>query len=441
MNTLKTMIMITKYVMALLAFLLAVMQGANAQTGTEARIAAAHEKFRSKELSKAEKEKELEREVNAMTVKLDAWLAEAKRSQEQMERDYRPAYKHKPGEMNLFPIWEEIPSPIPSLPEAKQVDREMKYGSYVSKVEVQKKQLADMMQMHIGDQRSSEAEMMADARKAAAQNPLLQQMGISEASENMTEAERKALAAKMKNNIMNNPGLVSGVSDPGINAMAQKMMSDPEYRNRYNKMTDAQKQAEVRKFMSNTTVPRNDEQFEQGMKDRAQANNSAQIQALLGKTLSNMQEAAKPYNEGTALANKHFDDLYASIDSWYKKAYDALPVVTMGEMREKQGVGELDKFRASLRYMIQKKEAATRTVLWSFLKGGTKIAFGEFNDFIGSYKWGRTKGSSMLNYDEMQVANAVGSLYDQMIQLAEGASGLTAKHKGQQEQYELIVKQ
>ncbi len=437
--------MITKYVFIIIALILALCNGVTAQTGQlpESFMNRMLEKFKqihNTRLAQIEMEKDLEKSVDEMTVKLKAWIAETKRSQEQMERDYKASYQHKPGEMNLFPLWEEIPAPVPSLPEASQVNFEMKYGAFISKVEMQKKQLSDMVQDHVGEQRNSEAEMMADARKMANQNAMVQQMGGADALMNMSEAERKAMAKSLKNSPKANPGAYSGVPDAGMNAMMQKMMNDPDYRNKYNNMTDAQKQAEMQKFMTNKTTERNDAAFEAGLKEKNQTDASAKIQALLGKTLSNMQEASKPIAEGTDLANKFYGGLYSDINNWYKKAYESLPVVTMGESKEKQGLAELNTFKASLIYLVQKKEAATRTILWSSLKSGTKIAFGEFNDFIGSYKWGASKNASMLNYDEIQVANAVSSLYDQMIRLTSDAETLTRMHKGQQEQYELIVK-
>jgi hypothetical protein len=343
--------------------------------------------------------------------------------------------------MNLFPLFDEIPSPVPSLPEARQVNFEMKYEGFISKVQVQKKQLGDMMQQHLGDQRSSEAQITADTKAMANQNAMVQQMGGSDALMNMSESERKAMAKKMKSSPANNPSAYSGVPDAGMNAMMQKIMNDPDYREKYNKMTDAQKQEEVQKFMSNQSVDRNDEAFDAGRKERNQTQNSVYIQTLLGKTLNNMQEAAKPYSEGTKIANEFFNSIYSGINDWYSKTLESLPEVVMGEMKVKQGQEVLDKCRASLLYTFQKKEAATRTILWTDLKMSTKIALGEFNNFIGNYKWGKTKNASLVDgsYMEPQLASAVNSIYDQMIQLTSGAESLTRIHKGQQEQYEMMV--
>jgi hypothetical protein len=275
----------------------------------------------------------------------------------------------------------------------------------------------------------------------ANQNAMVQQMGGADAVMNMSESERKAMAKKMKSSPANNPAAYSGVPDPGMNAMMQKIMNDPDYREKYNKMTDAQKQAEVQKFMSNQSVDRNDEAFDAERKERNQTHNSVYIQTLLGKTLNNMQEAAKPYSEGTKIANEFFNSIYSGINDWYSKTLESLPEVVMGEMKVKQGQEVLDKCRASLLYTFQKKEAATRTILWTDLKTSTKIAFGEFNNFIGNYKWGKTKNASLVDgsYMEPQLASAVNSIYDQMIQLTSGAESLTRIHKGQQEQYELMV--
>jgi hypothetical protein len=276
----------------------------------------------------------------------------------------------------------------------------------------------------------------------ANRSAVVQQMGGADAVMNMSEAERKAAAAKMKADVTKNPGAYTGVKDPGMNAMMQKMMSDPAYRDKFSRMSEKEKQAELQKFMTTPTAPRNDLAHEASMKERDEAKAAVDVNLLLSKTLGNMQEAAKPIAEGTNIANEYYEALYNNLRSWYQAQYDALPMEVVGETREKKGLAELDKFSALMFYLIQKKEAATRTVLWSSLKNRTKIAFGEFNDFIGTYPWGQKKGASLIDasYTEPQVASAVNSIYNEMIRMARDAESLTKKHKGQQEQYELMTK-
>jgi hypothetical protein len=267
-------------------------------------------------------------------------------------------------------------------------------------------------------------------------------MGGADALMNMSEAERKAAGAKLKADMTKNPGAYTGVTDPGMQAMMQKMMSDPAYREKFSKMSEKEKQVEMQKFMTPQTAPRNDVAFQASMKERDDAKAAIDVNMLMSKSLGNMQEAAKPYAEGTNLANEYYEGLYSRLRTWYKAQYDALPMEVVGETREKKGLAELDKFSAMMFYLIQKKEAATRTILWSSLKNRTKIAFGEFNDFIGTYPWGQAKGASLIDasYTEPQVANAVNSIYNEMIKLTRDAESLTKKNKGQQEQFELIMK-
>ena len=78
---------------------------------------------------------------------------------------------------------------------------------------------------------------------------IVQQMGGTENLMNMSEAERKAAALKMASEIKSNPGIVSGKNNPALNALMQKVMTDKDYSKSFNKMSDAEKEAEVKKFM------------------------------------------------------------------------------------------------------------------------------------------------------------------------------------------------
>lgn len=383
-------------------------------------------------------EKETERLADEMAQKIDQMVAEKKHQQEIANKSYKPGYTHKPGEINLFPIWEEIPAPIPSLPEAAKVNFQSKYQSYIDKVTMLKKQMSDAVQQYVGNQRSDKQSMMNDAKAMADQNAIVQQMGGAEAVMNMSEADRKKAAKQAAAQIKSNPGGFAPNQDAGMKAMMEKMMNDPQYRAAYNKMSDAEKQAELKKFMTTKQVERNDAEFEKMLKDRNKTLSAMDVYQLLGKCLQQMQQAAKPYSDGTELANKFYNSIYTELEAWYRKQYDALPLTNT---REKIGHANLLKCKEIILYAFQQKEAATRTALWGLLKANTKIAFGEFNDMIGNYPWGQTKNASMMdgNYTEAKVAEAVNSIYDEMIRMAKAAESLTSNHKGQQDTYDLIV--
>ena len=432
--------------LSLLLFFLATSIGASAQrksTIDDAMMDQAFIKFQQIQKDRAAYDswlKDLEQIFDEAVAKRLAYLEQLKKEDAALAKAFRLGNNRKPGATNLLPIWEAIPAPVPSLPESKAVDFDQKYGAYVNQVVVFRKQLEDMMADHISEQNTSEAAIRGQVLSQAKGNALVQQMnGVDP---NMSEAQRKALAAQTKNNVMANPGAYTGVQDPGMNALTQKMMNDKAYRDRFNKMSEAEKMAEMQKYMTTTSVPRNDAAFEGSMKEAQKTRDAMAVQQLLGKTVQAMQEAALPYTEGTKLCNEFYGELYAAISRWHKTQYDALPVEVMGESREKRGVGPLDKAREALVYLVQKKEAVSRTILWNSLKLRTKLAISEYNDFLGEFAWGKAKGMVVTDpaYVEPQVAKAVYSMYEEMIRMAKEAELLTRSHKGQQEQYEVIMK-
>lgn len=390
-------------------------------------------------IPKKQLEHEFDQMIKRSSSQLDIWLQEKLKIVAEQNKNYHPGYKHKGEDMNLFPLWDAIPIPVSSLPEAKQTNFEVKYQVYTDKISQLKKQLSDRLYQHIDASAADQQSMMSEAKGLADQNAFVQQMGGADAISKMSEQERKEAAKKTAEKFSGNPGMVTGMTNEGMNAMAQRMMSDPKYREAYNKMSDAQKTEELKKYMGNTTEKRNDAASQAHIRENAGTNNMANVEILLGKCLQQMQQAAIPFSEGTTLANAFFTTIYADIESWYKKTYDALPETIT---HEKIGHGNLIKCREALLYSVHKKEALIRTMLFSILKDNTKLAFGEFNDFIGSYPWGKNKIESLVNgkNTEPKVAQAVSSMYDEMIRMAGEAERATKLYKGWQEQYELIVK-
>lgn len=438
----------TRKILTIILFLVAISPVTLAQEKTvfgEAFMDKLFIKFKqiqqAREMEKQQEVKNFEAALDKALAARFAYIQQMQKEEEQMKRDYKPGYQHKPGEMNLFPVFEDIPPPVPSLPEAKVTNFEQKYQGYINRVEMMMKQLSDMEAQHVGAQRDSKREMMNDTKNMANKSAVVKQMGGADAVMNMSEQERKNAAKGMKEKVMNDPGSFSGISDPGMNEMMKKIMNDPAYRDKYNRMSNAEKQAELQKYMTNKVVPRDDKKFEEGLAEKNKVNSEVYIQQLMGRCLKRMQEGARPYATGTEIANEFYRELYSAIEQWYNKQYDALPVTVIGETKEKRGLGQLIKARQILEYSVHKREAVTRTILWNSLKLRIKLAFGEFNDFIGSFPWGKQKNASLIDgsYTEAQVAKAVISIYDQMIQLTKGAESLTSNHKGWQEQYETIM--
>ena len=384
-------------------------------------------------------EKELNTIVDQAAEKLNKWLLDKQKEQNILQRNYKAGYTHSNTDLNLFPLWEAMPAPVPSLPETKQVDFNGRFEAYINKVTMMKKHITDMLQQHLGKQRIEKQLMMKDSKAMADRNVFVQQMGGADALIDMSEEEKKQSAKNVAENFKNNPVSVAGMNNDGMNTMAQRMMNDQKYREAYNKMTDEQKAAELKKYMGNTIEERNDKDFEASVNTRNSTYSAANIELLLGKCLQQMQDAAKPYSEGTVLTNNFFGDIYKRLDDWYTKTYSSLPETVT---HEKKGLDILIKCKETILYSFQKKEALARTILWNLLKSNTQIAFGEFNDFIGSYQWGKEKEASLIDgkYTDHRVAQAIISIYDEMIRMTSEAERITRMFKGQQEQYELILK-
>jgi hypothetical protein len=369
---------------------------------------------------------------------LRRWLDEQQRLTAERVKSYKPGYKHSAADMNFFPLWEEMPGPVPSLREAQRTSF-ARYQNYQDKVTLLKKQLSEMLQQHLKGQRTDKGAMMQDSKDMADRNGVVRQMGGADAVIKMSEAERRQAAQSAAAQIRSNPGLLNGTGNDAMNAMMHRMMTDPNYRNSYNKMTDAQKEAELKKYMGSTVEARNDRALKAGLDEKNSTSNAARVEQLLASTLQKMQEAAASYAEGTGMANDFYNGIYQGIEQWYRRAYAALPE---SNMHEKIGLSELIRCRESLLYGFHKSEAATRTILWSLVKANTKIALGPFNDFVGSYGWGKAQNASLVGagYTEPKVAQALSSVYDEMLRMVAEAERTTRMFKGYQDQYDLITK-
>ena len=170
-----------------------------------------------------------------------------------MERmDIKLPRKH--GDIDLLPLMEEAPAPIYILPLAGEADLDAKFDPYMKKIESQQKQLVESVaknsKLQQVYQKEGEEGLKKRAMAESDKSKIVQQMGGTENLMNMSEAERKAAALKMASEIKSNPGIVSGNNNPAMNALMQKVMTDKDYAKSFNKMSDAEKEAEVKKFMA-----------------------------------------------------------------------------------------------------------------------------------------------------------------------------------------------
>ena len=371
-------------------------------------------------------------------------------------KEWTSPNQHTTGDINLLPLIDEVPAPIYILPLAGQTDIDAKFDPYIKKIESQQKQFAEMVAKNSKLQQVYQKEGEEGIKKRAMaesdKSKMVQQMGGTENLMNMSEAERKATALKMASDIKSNPGMVSGNNNPAMNALMQKVMTDKDYAKSFNKMSDAEKEAEVRKFMAensqvqdgNFDPAKSNQQHETLMAERNNVKYTQELTLLNLRIQKRLEAVADHYGKNATAINDWVENVKNKIGAWYSAKYAAIPVVELGEYGHDKDPGHveaLDFTLAYLRYyMIESPEMQLRSDNWNQYKTNCKYAIGELNDFIANYKWGGHASENIFGPDaDQQVVSGIGLAYGMMNQLAEEAKDFSSTAKGYQKQFETIA--
>jgi len=275
-------------------------------------------------------------------------------------------------------------------------------------------------------------------------------MGGTENLMNMSEADRKAAALKMASDIKSNPGMLTGNNNPGMNVLMQKMINDKDYAKRFNKMSDAEKEAEVKKFMSENSqqqdgfdLTKSSQQHNQLMTEANNTKYTQDITLLTMRIQKRLGAATELYSKNVLAINEWVDNVRDNIGKWYSAKYAAIPVVELGEYGHDKDPEQVQALNFTLAYltyqMIRGPEMKLRSDNWNLYKNNCKYAIGELNDFIASYKWGSHTSENIFGPDaDQQVVSGIGLAYGMMNQLAEEARGFSTTAKGYQKQFETI---
>ena len=369
-----------------------------------------------------------------------------KKKMQQMAREYTPTYQHIAGEINLLPLFEQIPAPVASLPAARNIDEDGYYDPFIDRMETFKKQLAEEARknstmLKLYDKGGQQAVEKA-AIKEANESDLIKQMGGADNIQHMSEAQRKALATKIMNEnpviaqmggvdkiknmseserkkagmaaVKQNPHAVAPNHDPVLQAFMQKMKADPEYAAQYKKMSINKQQEEYRQFsIEHSGIDplfndheKADREFEATMAKRSIALDAIAVQKLLARVKEKLENYSAPINLFRQKCDAYMEQLRASatgIEGYYQ---------------------------------VAKAEARINAMIWDLYKNAYKYSIGEFNDFVGNH-WGKTDFSrGDLSDTNLQIAAGIGSVYEALIQFAEDAKKQTRGNKSKQLYYE-----
>ena len=403
--------------------------------------------------AKAKKEAEttLKKDKDDLVVEAYRVLQEKLKESERVNKELETQYPQKPGETNLLPLLEEAPVPITDLPRAGETDIDAYYKPYKDKVEVQLKQIRDLAIKYnkYNDvyQKEGQAGLEKRAIDQANKSAVVQQMGGAENLMNMSDAERKAAAEKMKRDMQNNPSMITGNSNPGVNALAQKMMTDKEYAKKFNAMSQAEKQAEMKKYMTTPTV---DQSMNQEQHNRQVANDQAEINKIRrsqeftlmsGRTMDRLKDASERYIATGNKITTNINEMKKRIGEWASNIVKTIPIVALGEYGHDKEPSMMQALHFTERiayYNVAKQEAMLRAQAWKQFKNDCKYAILEFNNYIGNYKWGQGNEKDLFTgaYFEPNVADAIAGMYNLMLQIANDSKGISTEARGAQLGYE-----
>jgi len=241
----------------------------------------------------------------------------------------------------------------------------------------------------------NEATMRAQYAAQANQNPIVASMGGAEAIQNMTPEQAEAAARKAAAEYMADPYSANNVQSAGMTALYQKIAADPEYAARFQKMSEKEREAELRRYMANDKVQARTPaqmQQEQQRKDR-QMQDADKVRASMMFQQYSADLLAKIEAVRAHYGNQHAQLLagpgnHSEIEADFQKKYDAIPEIILGEGREKEPVQTQKLYEATT---LKHREFATKvlkqeSVLLAELQGAFKNIAAEHVAFLKAHR-------------------------------------------------------
>ncbi len=224
----------------------------------------------------------------------------------------------------------------PLQPDHEAADRF--YKPFEDKVNRRIRDYQDFAQQKMSKASTNSADYEKETIAMANSNPIIAGMGGYEKISQMSEAERKVAAQKAAAAYTANPPAANGMRSPGMTAMQQKIMSDPAYRKQFEKMSDAEKEAELRKYMANDTpaamTPEQAKaQQEKNASEQVKANRVRNAMEVKMKTA----ELQQKIGEASLAFNQKLGDIvqqgrsHQVIGEEIGVRYNAIPIVELGE--------------------------------------------------------------------------------------------------------------
>lgn len=336
------------------------------------------------------------------------------------------------GKTNFLSYLEEAPPPPPSIQDAARIA----YGANILQPDPLALQrvfqpIRDKVERAREQYRQAYAGKYGqggDAGQASAavnSNPIVAGMGGVEKVQQMDEAQAEAAArqaaAGYQQDIMQSMG-------GDMAALYQKMLSDPAYRERFEKMNDQEKAMELQKYMgpasSNNTAPMAPHQMakrQQSLQSRDKVRDAMEVNEKITAVYQQLQDAAAAF--GRAMDEWNATPVsHEEIEAEFNQKYNALPEIVAGEAGRQK---DPEQFRLlKLRTAEAHRERAANglkhhTALYGELKQQYKLAVSDYLDYMSGNSH-KVNGDVAGLYDGTNTELAVIDFEISLLGLAEG---------------------
>lgn len=255
--------------------------------------------------------------------------------------------------------------------------------------------------------RQNEATIHAQTAAQANQNPIIASMGGMDKVAQMSPEEARAAALQAAENYKADPFAANGVQSAGMTALYQKIISDPAYAARFEKMSEKEKEVELRKYMANdkpqiqtpAQVAAHQQKVEQqnlqANKVRLAMEFQQQIVAFTTKIGEIQAQYIQQRNERLAAPGNHTE-----IEADFGKKYALIPEVELGEYGRDKDPEQVAKIKLEA---AAKHHTFAATVLKQDIAALTQLK-ADLTGFAAEY----------LQYFATHKHNINGNLADQM---------------------------
>ncbi|HYH15946.1 MAG TPA: hypothetical protein VD794_12025, partial [Flavisolibacter sp.] len=265
-------------------------------------------------------------------------------------------------------------------------------------------------------------------RKKTAQqadkNEMLAQMGGLEKVSKMSEAEAQAAAMAAYQKKMQAPAAAMGpAANANMNGLMQDMLKDPKLRERFEKMSEKEKQTFLQTYTAKE-IPRDDAQYEKTMAQQTKLTHFMNHTQALAAIQQEVMDIGSSFNQQAKQLSQMMQQKRDSLKKWYDEAYAKIPMIAEGEglwKDGKQALPLLDKYNKELD-KLAKQETIKNISIWQEYHIKVKPVLARFEDkYISSYKLG-------VHHDvDQHVASVAGNFIDLMKGMAISAGTLTPR--------------